>query len=68
MANISRLEQDTVDQKTALQTAIYNLPKLYKPTKFGELGPQMAKMGPEFLSSQNQLFGRSSQGLRGVTP
>jgi len=24
MANISRLEQDNVDQKTALQTAIYN--------------------------------------------
>jgi len=27
MANISRLEQDIVDQKTALQTAIYNSTK-----------------------------------------
>jgi len=47
------LEQDIVDRKTALQTAIY------KPIIFGELGPQMVKMGPEFRSSQNQLFRRS---------
>jgi len=48
IANISRLEQDIVDRKTALQ--LRSLP--YMPTKYGELRSINGENG----TTQNQLF------------
>jgi len=63
--NISRYEQDIVDRKTALETAITPL----RPTKFGELWSTNGENGTVYQPTQNQLFWKLiSQGLRCVVP
>ena len=66
IANISRLEQDIVDGKTALQTAIT---PLRAHQIWWTLVHKRRKVGPGFRPTQNQLFRTFiSHGLRGVAP
>jgi len=66
IANISRLEQDIIDWKIALQTAITSM---YAFQIWWTLVHKWWKIGPEFQSTQNQLFRTLiSHGLRVISP